>query len=94
MFVPVFHARERCAGCERCRVSAHAGIAEENLEKSIIRNWKEMNAPEPYMTALLRVIHYAILDARATAALANGKDAKTQDEAHLASGCLAFMKTA
>ncbi|MCE0496981.1 MAG: hypothetical protein LV481_03430 [Methylacidiphilales bacterium] len=40
-----------------------------------------MNAPEPYMTALLRVIYYAILDARATAALANGKDAETQNAA-------------
>jgi hypothetical protein len=40
-----------------------------------------MNAPEPYMTALLRVIYYANLDARATAGLANGKDAETQGEA-------------
>jgi hypothetical protein len=40
-----------------------------------------MNAPEPYMTALLRVIYYGILDARATAALANEKDSETQNEA-------------
>jgi hypothetical protein len=39
------------------------------------------NAPEPYMTALLRVIYYAILDARATAALANVKDSEAQNAA-------------
>ena len=33
------------------------------------------------MTALLRVIYYAMLDARATAALAKGKDTETQGQA-------------
>ena len=42
---------------------------------------EKINAPEPYMSALLRVIYMAILDARATAGLAYGKDAKIQGEA-------------
>ena len=40
-----------------------------------------MIAPEPYLTALLRVIYQGMLDARATAALATGKDADVQDKA-------------
>jgi len=41
----------------------------------------DVNAPEPQMTALLQVIYMAILEARAVAALAAGKDPQTQEEA-------------
>ena len=40
-----------------------------------------MNAPEPYLTALLRVIYYALLDIRVTAGLANGENPEVRDEA-------------